>query len=284
MDDNSNYYLNKATENFKQYKMKLQRNQPVEAEKYKQHALDYLKMYKTYKQNISNQERIQSSLQRGTPTNQDIAQEAAELGIDINDLEEKEDYPEEKEDYPEEKEDYPEEKEDYPEEKEDYPEEKEDYLEGKEDYPEGKEDYPEGKEDNYNLQEELEEKELEEKELEEKELEDNNNLQKELEKNELEMLEKEKLPQREVVNTPTGFTESLIKTRKIKPKINAEICSNIYAKISNVNSNYVIPSQFPNLTRIKPFVFTVKKGGKRKKITRRKYRNKRTSRKNRNKY
>ena len=61
-----------------------------------------------------------------------------------------------------------------------------------------------------------------------------------------------------------GFSESLKNPPnrdilKSKPKANPNICQNIYMNGLNVTKKYFYPSQFPNLTRIKPISVTIKK-------------------------
>ena len=66
-----------------------------------------------------------------------------------------------------------------------------------------------------------------------------------------------------------GFSETLKispnrSILKSKTKRNPNICQNIFMNGINVTKKYFYPSQFPNLTRIKPIAVTMKKGGKRK--------------------
>ena len=64
-----------------------------------------------------------------------------------------------------------------------------------------------------------------------------------------------------------GFTETLKKSNvKIttKQRSNRDICNNIFINGSNVNNKYFYPSEFPNITKLKPVTFTVKKGGKKR--------------------
>jgi hypothetical protein len=56
----------------------------------------------------------------------------------------------------------------------------------------------------------------------------------------------------------TGFSDTL--TSSVS-KINPNICLPIFMNGQNVNKNYFYPSEFPNLTKIKPFV-NLAKGGK----------------------
>jgi len=56
----------------------------------------------------------------------------------------------------------------------------------------------------------------------------------------------------------TGFSDTL--TSNVS-KINPNICLPIFMNGQNVNKNYFYPSEFPNLTKIKPFV-NLTKGGK----------------------
>ena len=83
-----------------------------------------------------------------------------------------------------------------------------------------------------------------------------------------------------------GFSESLKNPPnkaklKANPKANPNICHNIFMNGLNVNKKFFYPSQFPNLTRIKPIMVTMKKndnsdkkGGKRKSRKLRKIRKK----------
>ena len=66
-----------------------------------------------------------------------------------------------------------------------------------------------------------------------------------------------------------GFSETLKISPnrdilKSKTKRNPNICQNIFMNGLNVTKKYFYPSQFPNITRIKPIAVTMKKGGKRK--------------------
>ena len=61
-----------------------------------------------------------------------------------------------------------------------------------------------------------------------------------------------------------GFSESLKNPPNkailiAKPKANPNICNNIFINGLNVNKKFFYPSQFPNLTRIKPIAVTMKK-------------------------
>ena len=61
-----------------------------------------------------------------------------------------------------------------------------------------------------------------------------------------------------------GFSESLKNPPNkailiAKPKANPNICNNIFINGLNVNKKFFYPSQFPNLTRIKPIMVTMKK-------------------------
>jgi hypothetical protein len=69
-----------------------------------------------------------------------------------------------------------------------------------------------------------------------------------------------------------GFTETL--TPKLNKsnqvvEIDKNTCQNIFINGSKMNAKHFYPSEFPKLTKIKPIVFTLKKGG-RKKIKKRK--------------
>jgi hypothetical protein len=65
----------------------------------------------------------------------------------------------------------------------------------------------------------------------------------------------------------TGFTETIV--RKVKNPMgpqrpNLTLCPTIFNTGNRVNEKYFIPSQFPNITKIKPIVIDVKpktKGG-----------------------
>ena len=87
MDRDPNYLLNQAKENRQKYK-ELKLNDPVRAKHYRNQAEQYLRLYKQQQQNIATQKRIDSLLQRGVPTNEDVREDAANLGIDINQSEE----------------------------------------------------------------------------------------------------------------------------------------------------------------------------------------------------
>lgn len=72
----------------------------------------------------------------------------------------------------------------------------------------------------------------------------------------------------EQFNKPTGFTETLVrKEKEIQMKLNKqETCSNIFNNGLKLNNKYFYPSEFPNLTNIKPLIISKKrqfKGGKR---------------------
>lgn len=66
-----------------------------------------------------------------------------------------------------------------------------------------------------------------------------------------------------------GFTDTLVKpvseiSPASPPKINNDICLDIYKYGLKVNNKYYYPSQFPNLTKINPVSHTVKNGGKKR--------------------
>jgi hypothetical protein len=70
----------------------------------------------------------------------------------------------------------------------------------------------------------------------------------------------------------TGFTETIVKNNKNNQqgpqKINMELCPQISDIGEIINNKYFFPSQFPNLTKIKPVINIVKGGKKsRKHIT-----------------
>ena len=68
-------------------------------------------------------------------------------------------------------------------------------------------------------------------------------------------------------NAKLGFTESLKTptTLKSNSKVNTNICQNIFMNGLNVTKKYFYPSQFPNITRIKPIAITMKKNANRDK-------------------
>ena len=161
------------------------------------------------------------------------------------------------------------------------------------------------------LKQKMEEEEAAKKKLEEEEL--NNELLK-LEEDEKKKLEEEELnnelnkllendkeqtqtppvtppvaPPVAPVNQPkylnTGFRETIINsaTRKLRPQIkqNLNLCPAILTNGKKLNEKNFIPSQFPNLTKIKPIIKSIKPqitGGR--KTRKNKYLSKRKSRKN----
>ena len=64
-----------------------------------------------------------------------------------------------------------------------------------------------------------------------------------------------------MINSSQGFFETLVvnRTTKKQPETirqetkqnNTELCNKIYDSIDNINKEYFIPSQFPNITKIK---------------------------------
>lgn len=68
-----------------------------------------------------------------------------------------------------------------------------------------------------------------------------------------------------------GFRETLKKSTKppVPPlRVNPAICQDIFTNGSKVTKKYFYPSEFPKLTKIKPITVTMKKGGKRNKKSR----------------
>jgi|688.fasta_scaffold299055_2 chromosome segregation ATPase len=79
------------------------------------------------------------------------------------------------------------------------------------------------------------------------------------------------------IQEQTGFSETLIRPyvkAKETPKIDKNVCKNIFENSSKVNKAHFFPSEFPKLTRIKPITVSNKKGGKRKTKKNKKIKNK----------
>jgi len=85
-----------------------------------------------------------------------------------------------------------------------------------------------------------------------------------------ELLEEKTDPKKsKLFKEQTGFSETLVKPsakEKETPKLDKNVCKNIFKNGSKVNEAQFFPSEFPKLTRINPITITLsnKKGGKRK--------------------